>query len=471
MFAAIQTANANGHFIYMLNWWSDLTVSLVFGNPNLGALLSSAVAAGVQVRAMLWDQANLPRFSLLPQFWPDPSAFQQNTAQVTQINAITPHPSIKDANGGAILDNNTLAVGSHHQKILVVNGSSGLIGFCGGVDFNPDRIHHLDRQPGSPMHDVHCRIQGTAAWDLLNIFLQRWSDHPSSAAIDSAKGALRGDTVGLPLPPDPGTQYVQIGRTFGNGSGHISGSGVVGIKSKSGNGWYSWAPNGEQTAQGIIFHAIEQAKKFIYIQDQYLISMDASNKLKAQLPNIDRLIILIPHPNLSDLPNVWCRQKAFLDNLGYDASAVLTDKKYKILVRYLKPLGAAPGPPDSGSVLTYVHSKIWIMDDRFAVIGSANCNNRGYNHDSEVVAGIYDESQDTPCTMHFAHALRIRLWAWHLSMSPAALFDPGADSHWMYPFVSSRIATFDQNAGQDPLVGMAPTPNTGIGPLTDPFGG
>ena len=86
----------------------------------------------------------------------------------------------------------------------------------------------------------------------------------------------------------------------------------------------------------------------------------------------------------------------FLDMLGYNAADAKTNTKTKVLARYLKPIGAAPSPPDAGSSLTYVHSKIWIMDDRFAVIGSSNCNNRGYNHDSEVVAGIYDESQDTP---------------------------------------------------------------------------
>ena len=42
----------------------------------------------------------------------------------------------------------------------------------------------------------------------------------------------------------------------------------------------------------------------------------------------------------------------------------------------------------------YVHSKIYIIDDKFAIIGSANCNRRGWEQDSEVVAGIYEESSD-----------------------------------------------------------------------------
>lgn len=424
MAAAIQKATGSQSFVYLLNWFVNLDISL--GPGSLWDLLSGVVTSGGQVRGMFWRQWSLT----------------QNSAERDRINTLS-NPAVAGANGGAILDSNHLDAGAHHQKVLIVNGSDGLVGFCGGIDFNPDRINAVASSAGSPYHDVHCQIQGTAAWDLLSVFLQRWTDHPDAAAIDGPKGAPRGNSVGLPLPPDPGVQYVQIGRTFGNGSGH------VGIKSKSGQSCYSWAPNGEQTARGIIFNAVSKAKKYIYVQDQYLISMAASNQLKAQLGSIDRLIILIPHPSLSDLPNVWARQKAFLDNLGYNASDAQTNTKTKILVRYLKPVGQSPQTLSNTSPNTYVHSKIWIIDDKFAVIGSANCNNRGYTHDSEVVAGIYDSSNNQACNMHFAHDLRVQLWAKHLNVVPSEVFDPGADAHWLKPELSSCIAVFDQNAGTD----------------------
>ena len=416
MGTAMATATGAGHFIYMLNWFVDLTVAL--GSSTVFARLTTAVAAGVQVRGMFWDQPG-----------------SQNSAEVTQVGTLK-HPTITDANGAAILDNNTLDFGSHHQKILVVNGANGLIAFCGGVDYNPDRVSSVSRQPGSPMHDVHCQIIGPAAWDLLQIFVDRWNDHPDSPAIDSAKGVLRG-SGSTPVPASNGDQYVQIGRTFGNSSK------FAGVSSRFGTHVYTFAPQGEQTCQSIIFHAIAQAQQFIYVQDQYLQSMDASNALVAALPNIKKLVILIPHPSLSDHPNIWRFQKAFVDNLKGDP---------KVAVCYLKPPGATPNPKSvpASSIATYVHSKIWIMDDKFAVIGSANCNNRGYTHDSEVVAGIYDESKDSPCTLHLAHALRIRLWAMHLNLTPADVFDPiGSAAHWFSPTVASGIAKFDQNADTD----------------------
>lgn len=447
MVIAIETANSASHYIYMLNWWAELDFELSPAHTLTGGaastklidLLSNAVSKGVQVRAMFWDQLG-----------------SQNSTEVKRINGLsfpgTPAPP--GANGGAILDNNTLNLGSHHQKILIVQGDSGLITYCGGVDFNPDRISHLTRQPGSPMHDVHCEIQGDASIDLLQIFLDRWTDHPDSAKIDAANGPLRG--LSSAIPGFHGDQFVQIGRTFGNGSAH------AGITNTKGQRFYSFAPTGERTAKRLIFHAIEQAQRFIYLEDQYLVDMDTSNKLKAQLPKIQRLIILIPHPSLNDHPHIWAMCKRFVDNLGSDP---------KVVVCYKKPPGVTPNPKVVAptTTATYVHAKMWIMDDKFAIIGSANCGQRSYTHDSEVVAGIFDESKDSPCTLHFAHSLRIRLWADHLNLKPADVFDPvGSAVHWFKPPVLARVAVFNQNADTDSRFNPNNIPTEAE---AEPFGG
>jgi len=426
MAKVIETATAADHYICLSNWRGDVNVALDAARKPVGGAastkvidyLKNAVSKGVQVRAMFWDQAG-----------------QVNNSDVNIVNTLA-HASVAGANGGAILDNNTLNFGSHHQKILIVRGDGGqVIGFCGGVDFNEDRISAVTAQPGSPMHDVHCQIEGPAAFDLLGIFLQRWADHPDAAAIDKAKGGLRGLTETAPGPK--GEHFVQIGKTYGNGTRH------AGVNSRFGKPFYSFAPPGEITARQMIFHAIKAAKRFIYLQDQYLIDMDTSNMLLAQLPSIERLVILIPHPSISDLPKVWKFCKRFVDNLGTDP---------KISICYLKAPGAAPTPKQLSATLpgTYVHSKMWIFDDKYTIIGSANCNRRSYTHDSEVVAGIYDESHDDVCTVHLAHHLRMQLWSMHLNMTMSQVFDPiGSSVHWAKPPLSASIATFNQSADTD----------------------
>lgn len=449
MVSAIVTATGNSHYIYMLNWWMNLDFELIprykppGGSPStkLIDLLSNAVKKGVHVRAMLWDQ------------WGT-----QNSEEVKRINTLT-NSAKPPANGAAILDNNTLNLGSHHQKILIVKGDKGLIAFCGGVDFNPDRIRSTSSQPGSPMRDVHCQIAGPAAWDLLNIFRLRWMDHPESVSINTKKGKLRGGDE--QMPKGSSDKYVQIGCTYRNGSNH------QGITNRFKQRFYTFAKNGERTAERMIFHAIGKARRFIYIEDQYLISMDASKKLRAALSNIDRLIILIPHSSLlsasglsSGLPGVWKRRKKFIDYLKGDPKT-----SHKVAICYRIKAGSPVNSKEvqSNTKHTFIHSKIFIMDDKFAIIGSANCNNRGYTHDSEVVAGIFDEAGNG--TVHFAHELRMRLWAEHLNLKKAAVFDPIASaSNWLKPPAKSSIALYDQNADTDQNLTISDD-------VVDPFGG
>ena len=75
----------------------------------------------------------------------------------------------------------------------------------------------------------------------------------------------------------------------------------------------------------------------------------------------------------------------------------------------------------------YVHSKVMIVDDVFASIGSANLNRRGLYHDGEINVFVIPQqlkaASDNP-----PRALRTALWAEHLglppSFGPALLADP-----------------------------------------------
>src|SRR5439155_18796674 len=61
-------------------------------------------------------------------------------------------------------------------------------------------------------------------------------------------------------------------------------------------------------------------------------------------------------------------------------------------------------------------------DDELAIIGSANCNRRGWESDSEVVAVILDKPNSvTNCS--FAQTLRAKLWAEHLGVDEVKVRD------------------------------------------------
>ena len=442
MSAAIGTAKKEGHFIYMINWFCGIDFQLGQGGETLRQLLTQASNNHVMIRAM---------------FWKPPIVMHQNYEAVHFLNSVVykvtssgPQPFKKEPplyNAAAIHDargNQPLPVpiigivprtfGSQHQKALCVFGEQGLICFCGGVDFNPDRIE-VSGKHGEPLHDVHCRIVGPAASQVVRNFEQKWKDHvhrralfgsedpfpdfENSQAIDEKKGPL----IIPPEPPAAGPHFVQIGRTFGH------------------TGYRTIPP--ETTAADMIAQAIRGAKRFIYTECQYFVGnpkLEAA--LKTALSRIEHLTVVLTHWELSDLPSVNAHRRIFIQSLraaGGDKVRIFT----------LQPDGNTPDFQDGKVAHTYVHSKIWLIDDEFAVIGTTNSNRRSWSHDCEIAAGIYETSTNQVARYRFAHLLRIRIWQEHLGMSgdqgAAELTDGVASgAHWLrLPQSGARVRPYN----------------------------
>ena len=74
----------------------------------------------------------------------------------------------------------------------------------------------------------------------------------------------------------------------------------------------------------------------------------------------------------------------------------------------------------------YVHSKVCVVDDGWATVGSDNFNRRSWTHDSELTAAVVDEQHDPrepldPAGLGdgarvFARNLRLELWREHLGL-------------------------------------------------------
>jgi phosphatidylserine/phosphatidylglycerophosphate/cardiolipin synthase-like enzyme len=361
-----------GDFIYLVGWFCDVDMPFPSGR-TLRQMWTEKTKAGVKIRIMLCGQFHEGTVGIKA---------AANEKAIRCVNGLSQLQSEEawrtESIAGGILDSHFAFRGCHHQKILIVKAGEQLTAFCGGVDVNPDRITPC--APGAPLHDVHCRIRGPAATGLLGIFYDRWNDFVTRYMVPYGAGLLNrlGTTT-----PNTGTFHVQVCRTTGR------------IRTEP----YAFAPKGEQSIRKMIENAIQQAQRFIYIEDQYLIEVDIAKLIARQLPKLQHVIILIPPSEFNR--NMLALRRAFLQTL-YDAGPG------KVHVYY-----AFSGTDGCG---TYVHAKTWIIDDKFAAIGSANCNYRGYTHDSEVSAGIYDASSDSALTYTFAHRLRIKLWAHHLDM-------------------------------------------------------
>ena len=441
MGAGIETATGPDHYIYMLNWFIDLSVPVKDGR-TLESMLLTAEQNHVQIRGMFWDQPLFQNSSVVNRF-NDTSVFP-GAAAILDNNTINNFPVIPALVLGLPFFIAKFLPGSHHQKLLIVKGEQGLLAFMGGVDWNFDRIRFEFAQNGSPMHDVHCRIEGPAAHDLLQVFINRWNDHPQSRVLKNKGVAdLRG--VNEPVPGVKGDKHIQIGCTFGDGKAH------GGISNVNGGNFYSFAPEGERSAERIAMRAVVRAEQFIYIEDQYMVGTHLAVAINVALgnPKLKRVIILIPHSSLNPHPNAWRRRKEFVTTMFRGLSQ---DQIDRVTICYRKLAGL---PPDKKFVAptiseAYIHAKMMIVDDRFASIGSMNCGLRSYSNDSEFVAGIYDECPNPAQGIHFAHDLRIRLWAKHLRLPPAQVFDPVASAvHWVLPSNSSSVGVYDPDADTD----------------------
>src|SRR5204863_4033472 len=136
---------------------------------------------------------------------------------------------------------------------------------------------------------------------------------------------------------------------------------------------------------------------------QYLVSEEIALALQRALNTARKLIILVPRSTDGYPPEAFNFHQAKFLRI---ASAGHPGK-----VHIYHPVQPSTGDP------IYVHSKVMIIDDVYAVVGSPNINRRGMTHDTELAAGVVD-ADIVGGVCRFARDLRLNLWGEHLNLSP-----------------------------------------------------
>src|SRR5262249_11142402 len=205
-----------------------------------------------------------------------------------------------------------------------------------------------------------------------------------------------------PPPPVTGHDYVRVGETF---------HGVL------------TSPDGRTvssrmvTVQDIWLRSILGAKRFIYLEDQYLISDCAARAIREVMARstVNHVTIVIPPSEITDLPGVWRRRKAFIDRI------VTGNPHGGKLHVYTRAKVTARTCARKGYPRLIVQAKMALIDGAQMLIGSANCNNRGWETDSELVVATF---QDATGQASVGGRLRMQLWAHHLGVDRGAVADP-----------------------------------------------
>ncbi len=407
-----------GDTVYFTGLEGDADERLAGPGTEIGRVLCDTARAGIRIRGLLWRAH--------PKLGSD-----------AEVDNLLLSKALNEAGGQVLLDNRIRRGGSHHQKIVVIQPEHPEMpstAFVGGIDLahgrHDDHRHRGDQQPAElddsnygphpGWHDVHIQIHGPATDDVAFSFRERWQDptpldhrNPLRAAFHRlARHPMKRD----PLPDGRreeahyGTHAVQLLRTY-----------------PARRRAYPFAPEGERSIARAYAKAFSQARHLIYLEDQYLWSLDATRLLCEALrrePEL-RLVVVIPR-----FPDPAGRLVGGASRFGRQ--------------RVISELNAAGGDrvaiydlENTDRRPVYVHSKVCIVDDFWMTVGSDNLNRRSWTHDSEIACAIIDEATDprgsnplgsSDTARKLARETRLRLAAEHLGLEGPAyeLVDPSA---------------------------------------------
>lgn len=329
----------------------------------------------LQIFALSWD------FSWI-------YAFEREPAPRRQFGSA--HPRLHFA-----LDGDHGTGGSHHQKMMVVDDA---VAFVGGIDLtlhrwdvpghavvDPRRVDGEGRLYG-PFHDVEMAVSGPAAAALGELARDRWNGRrrvrppaPTPGDVDAIWPAN--------LPVDATDIEVGLART-------LTRRNAVAIRE----------------VEAVTVDAIAAAKRTIFAENQYLTSRVVVRALAHRLEEPDGPEVLLVLPNAE---SGWMEQSS-MGLLRDEALAALRARDRHGRLRLLAPVVRSP----AGDCPIAVHSKVLVIDDQIAKVGSANFSNRSMGLDSE--CDLIVEAGDGRARELVA-SMRDRLLGEHMGVEPAVV--------------------------------------------------
>ncbi|XP_058086956.1 phospholipase D beta 1-like [Magnolia sinica] len=461
--------------IYITGWSIYHKVTLVReGGPGsdvtLGDLLKAKSQEGVRVLLLVWDDPTSKKLWVLQtgglmETHDEETRrfFKHSSVQVLLCprSAGKKHSVAKQQEVGAIY--------THHQKTVIVDSDAGynkrkIIAFVGGLDLcdgrydtpkhpifmtlqtvHKDDYHNPTFQgstlgcPREPWHDLHCRIDGPAAYDILTNFEERWAKASKPRGIEKLKRSSYDDAllkidripdiIGMHDAPcsnddDPETWHVQVFRSIDSNS-------VKGFPKDPKDATSRNLVCGKNVLIDMSIHsayvkAIRAAQHFIYMENQYflgssynwssnkdlgannLIPMEIALKIASKIKANERFsaYVVIPMwpegaPTKAPLQRILFWQNKTmqmmydvvykaLEEAGLEKTYEPRDYLNFFCLGNREVVEGSNATNGSAAVaktpqeltqknrrfMIYVHSKGMIVDDEYVILGSANINQR-----------------------------------------------------------------------------------------------
>lgn len=519
IFDAINNAQ---HLIYITGWSVYTEITLIRdsnrpksgGDETLGQLLKRRANEGVRVLMLVWDDRTSVGLLKKDGLMATHDEETLNYFEGSEVNCVL-CPRNPDNGQSFVQDLQISTMFTHHQKIVAVDsplpggGSEQrrIVSFVGGIDLcdgrydtqfhslfrTLDSVHHDDFHqpnfpggaigkggPREPWHDIHSKLEGPVAWDVLYNFEQRWRKQGQKDLL-------------LPLrqfreiiPPsavtyedDQETWNVQVFRS-------IDGGAAFGFPETPEDAARSGLVSGkdniiDRSIQDAYINAIRRAKDFIYIENQYflgssygwkpddikgqdigalhLIPKELSLKIVSKIEAGEqfRVYVVVPMwpegvPESASVQAILDWQRRTMEMMYTDIAQALRAKQiydadprdyltfFCLANREVKKNGEymPQEKPEEDSdykraqqnrrFMIYVHAKMMIVDDEYIIIGSANINQRSMDgaRDSEIAMGAYQPfhlAVNEPARGQI-HGFRMSLWYEHTGMLDNLFLQP-----------------------------------------------
>jgi phosphatidylserine/phosphatidylglycerophosphate/cardiolipin synthase-like enzyme len=308
--------------------------------------------------------------------------------------------------------------GAMHLKMVICGDNSGARGYTSGIDFKSDRIDDRthtawkslpDRKAG--WHDIAVKVEGPAVDTMYSFFRQLWNEQIQrkvekfrigDQVIASHSTEYEEVPERTSLPVTGGTHHVQVLRTAPQV--HIAFGATPAIPAnclfRLAAGFkrppLSFAPDGIFEFRAALRKAIAAAEKYIYIEDQAFVGVEIMDWINSCLKDTpDLKVIMVNGRDPNDPTTQQTRMElatAIDEHLCADLGGI--GQQVVFFTR-----------PD-----TAIHSKTWIIDDEYVIVGSANVMQRSLYTDCELSVAVLDEDETASA---FPVNYRANLWAEH----------------------------------------------------------
>ncbi|KAF2590321.1 hypothetical protein F2Q70_00038539, partial [Brassica cretica] len=389
------------HMVYVIGWSIFHKVKLVRdqsrtlpngGDLSLGDLLKYKSQEGVRVLLLVWDDRT------------SHSKFFINTTGVMQTHDEETRKFFRRSSVTCVLSPRYAS-----SKLSIIKQQGGT------------------KAPRQPWHDLHCKIEGPAAYDILINFEQRWKKATKwseigqkfkrvtrwhddslikleriSLILSLSTAVSTNDTLWVSKDDNKQNWHVQVDldiymnnfvfyslQVFRSiDSGSLKGFPKDVHKAHAQNLVCAKNLVIEKSIQTAYIQAIRSAQHFIYIENQYfigssfvwpnykeagadnLVPIELALKIATKIRARERFAVYIVIP-------MWPE--------GDPSSAPVQEILY----------WQVPASQKWGRFMIYVHAKGMVVDDEYVLLGSANINQRSIagSRDTEIAMGAYQNHQ------------------------------------------------------------------------------